>query len=83
MGDNSGPGRRKCFGVSLVDLGDVEGFDSPPISNQVYGLEFANGIYRRKDIPTGTGESNLLDTLVLMIKYMGLNLKIMLILKKK
>ena len=62
MGDNSGPGRRKCFGVSLVDLGDVEGFDSPPINNQVYGLEFANGIYRRKDISTGTAESNLLDT---------------------
>ena len=29
MGDNSGPGRRKCFGVSLVDLGDYK----KPIAN--------------------------------------------------
>ena len=67
MGDNSGPGRRKkCVGPSLVDLSDIEGFDNTPINNKVYGLEFANGIYRRKSIEEGTNNNNnnnnLLDT---------------------
>ena len=63
MGDNSGPGRKRCVGSSLVDLADVEGFDNPPIKNKVYGLEFANGIYRRHSIDGSSGgNNNLLDT---------------------
>ncbi len=61
MGDQSGPGRRKCFGVGIVDLGDVEGFDSPAEDNKLYGLEFGNGVYRRHPIeipPAGNNAGN-------------------------
>ena len=63
MVDSSGPGRRKkCYGLSFVDLSDIEGFDSPPINNQLYGLEFANGIYRRKEIEENNNNNNLLNS---------------------
>ena len=53
----SGPGarREKCFSVGLVDLGDVEGFDSAPQENEIYGLKFNSGFYRRSVVPTSPG----------------------------
>ena len=58
MGDQSGPGRKRCWGVGIVDLVDVEGFDSPPEDNKLYGLEFGNGVYRRQVIEIPEVDNN-------------------------
>ena len=56
MTDSSGPGirREKCFSVGIVDLGDVEGFDSIPQENAIYGLKFNSGVYKRSIVPTSS-----------------------------
>ena len=59
MGEQSGPGRKKCWGVGIVDLADIEGFDSPAEDNKIYGLEFGLGVYRRQAIEIPEAGNNL------------------------
>ena len=52
MVDASGPGSvRKCPGVALADLGDVEGFDRSGEENQLYAFQLSDGVYKRKKLP--------------------------------
>ncbi|MEW8686009.1 MAG: hypothetical protein AB2556_09390 [Candidatus Thiodiazotropha sp.] len=46
----SGPGEvRKSPGVTLADLGDVEGFGRKEEEDQLYAFQLAGGVYKRKD----------------------------------
>ena len=49
MVDAGGPGSvRKCPGVALADLGDVEGFDRSGEEDQLYAFQLSDGVYKRK-----------------------------------
>ena len=49
MVDAGGPGGvRKCPGVALADLGDVEGFDRSREEDQLYAFQLSDGVYKRK-----------------------------------
>ena len=49
MVDTGGPGSvRKCPGVALADLGDVEGFDRSGEEDQFYAFQLSDGVYKRK-----------------------------------
>ena len=49
MVDAGGPGSvRKCHGVDLVDLDDVEGFDRSGQEDQLYAFQLSDGVYKRK-----------------------------------
>ena len=39
---------RKCPGVALSDLGDVEGFDRSGEEDQLYAFQLSDGVYKRK-----------------------------------
>ena len=39
---------RKCPGVALADLGDVEGFDNSGEEDQLYAFQLSDGVYNRK-----------------------------------
>ena len=50
--DAGGPGSvRKCHGVTLADLGDVEGFGKDGEEEGLYAFQLADGVYRRKRLP--------------------------------
>ena len=50
MVDAGGRGSiRKCPGVTLADLGDVEGFDRRGEEDQLYALQLSDGVYKRKN----------------------------------
>ena len=52
MGYAGGPGSvRKCHGVTLADLGDIEGFDDDGEEDGLYTFQLADGMYRRKKLP--------------------------------
>ena len=49
MVDAGGPGSvRKCPGVALADLDDVEGFDRTGEKDQLYAFQLFDGVYKRK-----------------------------------
>ena len=49
MVDAGGPGSvRKCSGVALADLGDVEVFDRSGEEDQLYAFQLSDGVYKRK-----------------------------------
>ena len=51
MVDAGGPGRvRKCNGVALADLGDVEGFDRSG-EEKMNAFKLCDGVYKRKKSP--------------------------------
>ena len=46
---------RKCPGVTLADLGDVEGFDRSGEEDQLYAFQLSDGVYKRKQFaPPGS-----------------------------
>ena len=52
MVDAGCPGSvRKCHGVALADLGDVEGFDKSGEEDQFYAFQLSDGVYNRKSSP--------------------------------
>ena len=52
MVDAGGPGSvRKCSGVALADLGDVEGFIRSGEEDQLYTFQLSDGVYKRKILP--------------------------------
>ena len=49
MVDAGGPGSiRKCPGMALADLGDVEGVDRSGEEDQLYAFQLPDGVYKRK-----------------------------------
>ena len=49
MVDAGGPGSiRKCLGVALAGLGDVEGFDRSGDEDQLYAFQLSDEVYKRK-----------------------------------
>ena len=51
MVDAGGPGSvRKCPGVALADLGDVEWFDRSGEEDQLYAFQLSDGVYKRKNV---------------------------------
>ena len=58
MVDAGGPASvRKCPGVALADLGDVEGFDRSGEEDQLYAFHLSDGVYKRKKfIPSAPSE---------------------------
>ena len=60
MVDAIGPGSvRKCPGVALADLGDVEGFDRSGEEDQLYAFQLSDGIYKRKKFTPSKGIRSL------------------------
>ena len=60
MVDAGGPGSvRKCTGVALADLGDVEGFDRSGEEDQVYAFQLSDGVYKRKKFTPSEGIRSL------------------------
>ena len=56
MVDAGVPGSvRKCPGVALADLGDVEGFDRSGEEDQLYAFQLSDGVYKRKKITPSEG----------------------------
>ena len=56
MSDASGPGSaRKCPGLALADLGDIEGFEKDGEEGQLYGLQLSDWVYKRKKVVTQEG----------------------------
>ena len=52
MVDAGGPGSvRKCPGVALADLGDVEGFDRSGVEDQLYAFQLSDGVLKEKSLP--------------------------------
>ena len=48
MVDAGGPGSvRKCHGVAMADLGDVEGFNKRGEEDQLYAFQLSDGVYNR------------------------------------
>ena len=48
MVDAGGPGSvRKCPGVALAELGDVEGFHRRGEENQLYAFQLSDGVYKK------------------------------------
>ena len=60
MVDASGPGSvRKCPGVALADLGDVEGFDRSGEEDQLYAFQLSDGVHKRKKFTPSEGIRSL------------------------
>ena len=60
MVDVGGPGSvRKCPGVALADLGDVEGFDRSGEEDQFYAFQLSDGVYKRKKFTPSEGIKSL------------------------
>ena len=56
MSDVGGPGStRKCPGIALANLGDMEGFEKDGEEGQLYGLQLSDGMYKRKKVVTQEG----------------------------
>ena len=56
MVDAGGPGSvRKCPGVALADLDDVEGFDRSGEEDQLYAFQLSDGVYKRKKVHPSEG----------------------------
>ena len=52
MVDTGGPDSvRKCPGIALADLGDVEGFDKSGEEDQLYAFQQSDGVFKRKKPP--------------------------------
>ena len=59
MVDAGGPGSvRKCPGVDLAELGDVEGFDRSE-ADQLYAFQLSDGVYKRKKFTPSEGIGSL------------------------
>ena len=57
MVDAGGPGSvRKCCGVALADLDDVEGFDRSGKEDQLYAFLLSDGVHKRKKFHTSDSE---------------------------
>ena len=50
---------RKCPGVALADLGDVEGFDRSGEKDQLYAFQLSDGVYKRKKFTPSEGIRSL------------------------
>ena len=50
---------RKCPGVALADLGDVEGFDRSGEEDQLYAFRLSDGVYKRKQFTPSEGIRSL------------------------
>ena len=51
MVDAGGPGSvRKCPGVALAGLGDVEGFDRSGKEDQLYAFQLSDGYLQKKKV---------------------------------
>ena len=60
MVDVGGPGNfRKCPGVALADLGDVEGFDRSGEEDQLYAFQLSDRVYKRKKFTPSEGIRSL------------------------
>ena len=60
MVDAGGPGSvRKCPGVALADLGDVEGFDRSGDEDQHYAFQLSDGVFKRKKFTPSEGIRSL------------------------
>ena len=60
MVDAGGPGSvRKCPGVALADLGDVEGFYRSGEEYQLYAFQLSDGVYKRKKVTPSEGIRSL------------------------
>ena len=60
MVDAGGPGSvRKCPGVALADLGDVEGFYRSGEEDQLYSFQLSDGVYKRKKVTPSEGIRSL------------------------
>ena len=60
MVDAGGPGSvRKCPGVALADLDDVEGFDRSGEEDQLYAFQLSDGVYKRKKVHPSEGTGSL------------------------
>ena len=60
MVDAGGPGSvRKCPGVALADLGDVEGFNRSGEEDQFYAFLLSDGVYKRKKFTPSEGIRSL------------------------
>ena len=56
MVDAGGPGSvRKCPGVALAELGDVEGFHRSGEENQLYAFQLSDGVYKKRAPKRGLG----------------------------
>ena len=52
MVDAGGPWSvRKCPGVALADLGEVEWFNRSGEEDQLYAYQLSDGVYKRKKLP--------------------------------
>ena len=60
MVDAGGPGSdRKCPGMALADLDDVEGFDRSGEEDQLYAFQLSDGVYKRKKVHPSEGIGSL------------------------
>ena len=60
MVDAGGPGTvRKCPGVVLAKLGDVEGFDRSGTEDQLYAFQLSDGVYKSKKFIPSEGIGSL------------------------
>ena len=60
MVDAGGPWSvRKCPGVALADLGDVEVFDRSGEEDQLYAFKLSDGVYKRKKFTPSEGIRSL------------------------
>ena len=60
MVDAGSPGSvRKCPGVALADLGDVEGFNTSGEEDQLYAFQLSDGVYKRKKFTSSEGIRSL------------------------
>ena len=60
MVDAGGPGSvRKCPGVALADLGDVEGFNRSGEEDLLYAFQLSDGVYKRKNFNPSEGIRSL------------------------
>ena len=60
MVDAGGPGSvRKCPGVALADLDDVEGFNRSGEEDQLYAFQLSDGVYKRKKVHHSEGIGSL------------------------
>ena len=60
MVGTGGPGRvRKCLGLALADLGDVQGFDRGGEEDQLYAFQLSDGVYKRKKFTPSEGTRSL------------------------
>ena len=56
MVDAGGHGSfKKCPGMALADLGDVEGFDRSGEEDQLYAFQLSDGVYKRKKFTLSEG----------------------------